>query len=80
MSIKQSFPHFVVDTYYSQSTKHTASLIRRLCEITRDSSHVFTRQDWIRRNWLAGECSEVCTNRSSSSATCDESFDAAGQG
>ena len=58
MSIKQSFPHFVVDTFYSRSVKHTASLIRRLCEITRDSSRLFTRQDWIRRNWLAEECSE----------------------
>ena len=60
MSIQQSFPQFVVDVFYSQSVEHTASLIRRLCETTKDSSHVFPEQDWPRRNWLTEECSEVC--------------------
>lgn len=59
ISIQQSFPHFVVDVFYSHSVKHTASLVRRLCETTRDASHVFTKQDWVRRNWLAEESSKV---------------------
>lgn len=63
MSIQQSFSHFVVDIIYSRSEKHAAAVIRRLCEITRESSHVFTKEDWVNRDWLAEECSDVRMQR-----------------
>lgn len=60
LSIQLSFENFVIDIHYSQSIKDAASLIRELCDTARDSSHLINKQDWINREWLADECSQVC--------------------
>ena len=59
VSIQLSFPQFVLDVFYSYSVPQTASLMRRLCERTRDSSVVFSKEDWPKRDWLTEEISEV---------------------